>query len=84
MVKRVGDKLPNEVYKCFTYPMVKYDEKGWADSNEFLPLDFDMCAFRIEGQKNTIKGWVQKNSWDGLWYKNGYKVTHWKRHDDED
>lgn len=71
-----------KVEVVYTYRDVQYDIDGWADSNKYLPDDFDLVYMKIEGKK-TMPGWASGNSWAGLKYKDGDKVLYWKRKPEE-
>lgn len=78
-MQKVGTKLHDKGDYRFTYPMVTYDEDGWVDATKFQPVDFDLLYLKIEGIKGTIRGWCSGNNWDGMKWKDSYKVKYWKR-----
>ncbi len=78
-MQKVGTRLHEDTDSCFTYPMVKYDCDGWADASKYSPIDYDLLFLKIEGLKGTIRGWCSQNRWDGMKWKEGYKVKYWKR-----
>ena len=78
-MKKVGNKLNPDSDKYFTYIMVEYDKDGWVDASLFHPIDYDLLYLRIEGLKDIIRGWCSGNVWDGMKWKDGYKVLFWKR-----
>ena len=75
-------KKEKKVEVLYTYKDVKYDIDGWADSKEFLPDDYDLVYLKVEGKK-TMPGWASGTSWHGLRYKEGDKVSYWKRKPEE-
>lgn len=81
MPKKVGDLLENGT--ILSYPKCEYDSEGFADVTKYLPVEFDLCLLKIEGKQKKILGWMQTSSWDGLLFRYGYKVTHWKRKVDD-
>jgi hypothetical protein len=62
----------------YSYKDVHYDIDGWADSNLFLPDDYDLVYMKIEGKK-IMPGWISATSWNGLRLKPEGKVVYWKR-----
>ena len=47
-IQQVGKKYNN---KKVTYRSVLYNKYGWADSAEFLPLEYDMCTLKTQRGK---------------------------------
>lgn len=74
--------LRKRVSNDFRYSQVEYDREGFADSNKYLPLDFDMCTVKVLNSKKEIrykKAWHGGCSWDGLRLKESDKVIAWKK-----
>jgi hypothetical protein len=84
LMQKVGNKLPGQPNKYFTYPMCDYDKDGYSDATLFHPLDYDLLTVKLKGKKNTIKAWCCGNSWDGLLMEDGDIVTFWKKSKQED
>lgn len=59
------------------YTHVHFDLDGWADSNKFMPADFDLCLVKIKNKK-TKSGWAVGMQWDGLKIENNDQVLYWK------
>lgn len=78
-MKKVGSHLEQDPKKYFTYPMVAYDENGFADATLFHPIDYDLLTLRLHGKEDPIKGWCCGNSWDGFKMQDSDIVTHWKK-----
>jgi len=83
MVIQVGSSVSVEVEnkkktRKISYREVKYDEDGWVDANEFLPIPFDLCTLKTEeGQYKS--GWYTGQGWDGQRIKEDEKITYWNR-----
>jgi len=74
--------LKKEVGKnCFSYKEITFDDNGWADSNKFIPLAYDLVTMRVErgGEKIIYNGWWTGTQWEARKNKNHDKVLEWKK-----
>lgn len=82
MVTCVGTPSPYKTEKgkerSYTYNDVMFDEKGWADVNEYLPIKFDLCSLKTDEGK-IKSGWYTGQGWDGMKVREEHKITHWNR-----
>lgn len=78
---QVGTHKPG-TDRPYTYTDVFFDKDGWADSDDFRPVTYDLMLLRDENNR-TIVGWYTGSGWDGLRYK-GQEVKHWKRKLDDE
>lgn len=69
--KKVGKNM-------FKYPSVKYDAKGWADTQHYYPADYDMCYLKM-ATGEIKKGWWGGYGWDGARVLKNDMVIGWKR-----
>lgn len=77
----VGKPWPNTSIKV-EYIDVVSDYDGWVEVEKFLPREFDLVHTRVLnslGQRFNLKLWYACGQWDGLKWRDTYKVTHWKR-----
>lgn len=62
----------------YSYDDVLFDEDGWADAKQFIPIDFDLCELKVKGKKSH-PGWVSGSKFDGLNIESGDEVLYWKK-----
>ena len=84
----VGKPLPAAKIKSknlckYTYRDIVYDDKGWADATQYLPLDYDLIIAKDESGR-VYSGWYNGFSWDGKYLTENHKITRWKRGEDDD
>ena len=61
-----------------SYRDVNFDANGWANADEFLPHEYDLCYLKTECNK-SLKGWYTGKIWDGLNVLKKHKIKFWKR-----
>ncbi len=67
-----------EKVNSLVYLVTKFDEKGWADAKNSLPIPFDLVTVLTNTDKKVAAWWNQCN-WDGLRLKEKDVVIKWKR-----
>jgi hypothetical protein len=72
----------NKVPIPYVYKDVAYDIDGWADSEKYLPEDFDLVLMKLARGK-TVPGWIGGTTWYGLRFKKDDAVLFWKRNPEE-
>lgn len=77
-MQKVGFSKVGSNKRLLTYKKVPCVKGEWVDANKYLPNDFDLLLLKIK-DKPIISGWCVGKKWDGLKYKRGDIVTHWKR-----
>ncbi len=65
--------------KFFKYSNVKFDGKGWADPQKYLPLEFDLCLLKLEQREKHYSGYWTGQCWDGANIKKDHTIQKWKR-----
>lgn len=81
----VGKPLPASQIKSknlcrYTYRDVIYDDKGWADTTKYLPLDYDLILAK-DDRGHVYSGWYNGFSWDGKNLTEDHNILFWKRGD---
>ena len=82
---KVGSKvfLTPKKFRRVSYKAVKFDENGWADSKEALPIDGDLMFIKVDGKPKGC-GWVWGKRWEGLRLRDSDVVSHWKRNQEKE
>lgn len=67
----------------WSYRDVKYDDNRWALSDQYTPLEYDLCHLKTEGGLTFI-GWYTGQVWDGLNLSSDHKIKYWKKIDEKE
>jgi hypothetical protein len=75
-IGKIKEKKDNKVI-YWNYRNIKYDKNGWANAEEYLPDQFDLCFIKTENNR-VLKGWHTGQIWDGLNVNHTHKIKYWK------
>lgn len=64
-------------HNILTYDDIEYDN-GWVKASEYVPIEFDLMALKIEGREKVYFGWWTGGSWEGTSISKKYIITNWK------
>lgn len=67
----------------WSYADAEYDQKGWANTEEYLPAEFDLCYLKTDTGR-ILKGWYTGHGWYGLNVLETHKIKLWKRFDEKE
>jgi hypothetical protein len=78
MSLKVGKDLMPGTQNKVTYKDVKRNKRGWVESNQFIPRDYDLVMIRFSTGKITY-GWTRGRIWEGVLVTPDVIVEQWKR-----